>query len=195
MMTFPTIRPPVEPDISAPPATSCCPLPAVFEWPRHPSGLVLVLYTTRPDGSAPAIEALVAELREAGLGTMLVDLAAGPAGKTLQRAPALLLEVHATRVMDWVAREASLASLAVGVVGVNGVTAATLSAARASSRAEAVVIWGGQPGEAADALAGLKAPALVADPGSKSAAHWVAVWLVHHLALEPAWRRAREARR
>ena len=221
----------VEPQAPPPLMPAGCPLPAVLEWPNHPSGVVLILHAGRQGTSSELVNDLAAELRAAGLGTLLVDLTphARREARTPPRHP-LLLEERAKRVVDWLADQPSFSHLPIGLLGMNDSAAAALVAASGSRRTEAVVVWGGEPDRAAAALTNVSAPVLLLVGGADlealhhhqgalvrlagvkrlvaitragrscseadaaaEAAHWSAIWFVHHLAMERTWRHARSA--
>jgi putative phosphoribosyl transferase len=220
----------VEPKAAPPLMPAGCPLPAVLEWPDHPSGVVLILHAGRRGVSSELLDDLAAELRAAGLGTLLVDLTPGSRREPILPLLQPLLEKRARRVVTWLADQPSFSHLPIGLMGVNGSAAAAITAASGSGRTEAVVVWGGEPDRAGDALAQVAAPVLLlvggADLGAlrhhqsalvrlacvkrlvaitragrscsgaeaaAEAAHWSAIWFVHHLAMERTWRHARSA--
>jgi putative phosphoribosyl transferase len=160
-MTAILMMSPVE-ALPAPPALpEGCPLPAVLEWPVHPSGVVLVLHAGRRGESSALVDDLAAELRSSGLGTLMVDLMPGSRREMGGPAPYALLVERAKRMVRWLADQTSLAHLPVGLLGINGAAAPTLVAASASGRTEAVVVWGGEPDRAEETLARVSAPVLL----------------------------------
>jgi putative phosphoribosyl transferase len=220
----------VEPETPPPLMPAGCPLPAVLEWPEHPSGVVLVLHAGRRGVSSELVDDLAAELRAAGLGTLLVDLTPGSRREPISPPLHPLLAERAKRVVAWLADQPSFSHLPLGLLGMNGSAAAALTAAAGSLRTEAVVVWGGEPDRAADALAEVTVPVLLLVGGADlealhhhqsalvrlagvkrlvaithagrscsgadaaaEAAHWSAIWFVHHLAMERTWRHARSA--
>ena len=220
----------VEPEAPPPLIPAGCPLPAVLEWPNHPSGVVLILHAGRRKASSELVDDLAAELRAAGLGTLLVDLTPGTRREARTSPLHPLLEQRAKRVVDWLADQPSFADLPIGLLGMNDSAAAALTAASGSRRTEAVVVWGGEPDRAAAALTNVSAPVLLLVGGTDlealhhhqsalvrlagvkrlvaitragrscseadtaaEAAHWSAIWFVHHLAMERRWRHARSA--
>jgi hypothetical protein len=185
------ISPPIEPVVTRPELPAGCPLPAACECPEHPSGIVIVLHAGRRGSSDPVVPDLALELRQAGLGTVVVDLTPGSRRERLDPSPALLLVERARRVISWVECQPSLAGLPLGVMGVNGAAAATLAAVAESTRTEAVLVYENQPGEY-EGLRKISAPLLrLGAEDAARVASWSAVWFVHHLAMEHRWRCAR----
>ncbi len=158
--------PPLEAKVKRPQLPTGCPLPAILQWPEHPSGVVLVLHAGRRVASVPSLDDLATELRRAGLATVLVDLAPESRHEPIVPSPAPLLAHRAREVVTWLANQRSIAGLPLGLMGMNGAAAAVLAAAGESSRAEAVVIWGGEPDQAEEALPHVVAPVLLLASGT-----------------------------
>lgn len=147
-----------------------CPFPAVLEWPEHPAGLVALLHAGRKGQSPRHVDELAAQLRASGLGTLRLDLAPGSHGEPIEPPPHVLLAERAQRVAAWLDGQPTLAHLPLGLMGMEGAAAAAMAAASTSRRAEAVVVLGGEPDRADDALAQVAAPVLLLVWGAETEA-------------------------
>ena len=161
-----TLRSTYEPELARPEIPTGCPSPAICQCPEHPSGVVLMFYASRRGAPASLVDNLAAELRCSGLATVLVDLTPGSRGEPLSPSPRPLLVDRAKRVIAWLGGQSSLAGLPLGLLGVNGAAGAALAAAGETSRAEAVVIWGGEPDQAEEALGKVRVPVLLLARGT-----------------------------
>lgn len=211
-----TISQPEGASAATPLALPGCPLPAILRLPDHPSGVVVVLHAGRRGCACHEVDQVAAELRSSGLGTLVIDLAPGSRGESIVPSPEALLVERATTVLDWVTDQPLLADLPIGVLGLHDAAAAALAAASASSRLEAVVVIGGEPDRAEEALARVTSPVLLLPTSAETDAihhhqaalgriggikrivwggrerfRWAALWFLHYLALERTWRQAR----
>lgn len=100
------------------------------------------------------------------MGTVMVDLTPGSRHEPLDPSPRPLLVERARRVIAWLNDQPVIGRLPLGLMGVNDAAAAALAVAGEHSRAEAVVIWGGKPDQADDALAKVMAPVLLLAQGT-----------------------------
>lgn len=137
------------------------PIHGVLEWPAHPSGLVLVLDAC--PGTAPSETAgtLATELRQAGLGTLIVNLMSDVLEGSFIPSAVPMLAERVRHIAAWVGDQPLMAGIPLGFLGVNDAAPAALAAASAHDCAEAVVIWAGEPDPTSDALAGITAPTLL----------------------------------
>ncbi len=161
-----TLSPPFEPQMTWPDTPVGCPFPAACEYPEHPSGIVLMFQAGRREVPPSLVETLAAELRGSGMGTVLVDLTPGSRHEPHDPSRRPLLVERARRVIAWLNDQPLIGRLPLGLMGVNDAAAAALAVAGEGSRAEAVVIWGGEPDQADEALAKVVAPVLLLAQGT-----------------------------
>ncbi|MBT2448640.1 alpha/beta fold hydrolase [Streptomyces sp. ISL-43] len=117
---------------------------------------------------SPRNRAVAAELRRAGLGTLLLDLLTADEERTdlltaRFRFDIGLLSDRLVRAVDWLAAREDAAPMPVGVFGAStGAAAALRTAAERPGRVQAVVSRGGRPDLAGDsALRRVQAPVLL----------------------------------
>jgi putative phosphoribosyl transferase len=136
----------------------------MLEWPQRTLGMVLFAHGSGSSRFSPRNNYVAAELRAAGMATLLLDLLT--AEEDERRASRFDIDLLSTRLVDVVrhlAQAPATARLPLGVFGAStGAAAALQLAAAMPERIGAVVSRGGRPdlaGEAALAL--VKAPTLL----------------------------------
>jgi dienelactone hydrolase len=141
--------------------------------PEAAGGIVLFAHGSGSSRHSPRNRQVAAELNEAGLGTLLVDLLT-PAEERLDLVTAEhrfdidLLARRLVGAIDWI-RRGPAASLRIGLFGAStGAAAALVAAAARPEDVGAVVSRGGRPDLAGPALPYVRAPTLLivggADP-------------------------------
>jgi putative phosphoribosyl transferase len=138
-------------------------LPGTLAWPAHPSGIVLFAHGSGSSRSSPRNIAVAAQLRSAGLATLLFDLLTPQEAE--ERANVFEIPVLAERLRaatEWVVGQTEMAGLVPGYFGASTGAAAALRAAAGSGvTVGAVVCRGGRPDLAGDALPAVRAPTLL----------------------------------
>ncbi|MBN8891454.1 MAG: alpha/beta hydrolase [Rhodospirillales bacterium] len=133
-------------------------LPAI-----QPSGLVLFAHGSGSSRHSPRNRMVAAELRDAGLATLLFDLLTE--NEAADRRLVFDIPLLAGRLRDagaWATRDGRVAALPQGYFGAStGAAAALLAAAEPGARVRAVVSRGGRPDLAGTALAQVRAPTLL----------------------------------
>jgi putative phosphoribosyl transferase len=135
--------------------------------PPDPGGVVLFAHGSGSSRHSPRNRAVAAQLREAGLATLLIDLLTDveEAAERPTRGLRFDIEFLATRLLDamtWLAREPETHALPLGLFGAStGAAAALVAAAARPESAAAVVSRGGRPDLAAEALPLVRAPTLL----------------------------------
>jgi len=132
--------------------------------PEKPSGLVLFAHGSGSSRHSPRNTFVAAELRKAGLGTLLMDLLSEVEDyDTAKRFDIPLLTRRLEAAADFVAEYAATRSLRLGLFGASTGAAAALALAAARPGAiGAVVARGGRPDLAGpDVLAAVRAPTLL----------------------------------
>jgi dienelactone hydrolase len=130
-------------------------------------GIVLFAHGSGSSRHSPRNQFVAAELRAAGLATLLIDLLTEREEALDQRTGEMRFDVslladRLVGVADWLAEQASTRSLHLGYFGAStGAAAALVAAARRPHRAASVVSRGGRPDLAGDALATVDAPTLL----------------------------------
>lgn len=152
------------------PATDAT-LEAELAVPPGATGVVALATTTRVDWPHP--DALVAALRDRGLGTLLVCLLTDRERRVPHAGfDVSLLTDRLTATAEWVRGREETAGLPLCCVGSSTAAAAVLSAAaRLGDDVAAIVSWGGRTDLATGSLSGVRAPTLfvVDRPGAASA--------------------------
>ena len=136
-------------------------LEGTLAWPCHPSGFVLFAGAGGRGQVGLRNVRLAAQLRAAGIGTLLLDDGLG----TTRTEGAHEVELQAERLRAatvWLAEQPEAAGLALGYLG-SGVGAAAALAAAATSPVpiEAVVSCSGRPDLLGEQLSAMRAPALL----------------------------------
>lgn len=153
-----------------------CRLAADLQQPAEPRGLVLFVHGSGSNRFSPRNRTVAAQLRQAGLATLLLDLRNGAETRPEQEDPAgpdPSLQAGSERllaVLAWLAAAPVLrALLPLGLYGSSsGAAVALLAAAARPEAVAAVVSRGGMPDLATPALERVSAPTLLivggADP-------------------------------
>jgi len=134
--------------------------------PRGAQGMVLFAHGSGSSRHSPRNRFVAEQLRESGLGTLLVDLLTGEEEAIDVRTRALrfdirLLAERLVGAIDWLGREPAAHGLAVGLFGAStGGGAALVAAAARPDTVGAVVSRGGRPDLAGKALPLVRAPSL-----------------------------------
>ncbi|MFI9629004.1 dienelactone hydrolase family protein [Streptomyces sp. NPDC052042] len=130
-------------------------------------GVVLFAHGSGSSRHSPRNQAVAAHLREAGLGTLLLDLLTTreeweDAATGRHRFDIGLLGRRVVAAVDWLAGRPESAGLPLGLFGAStGAAAALLAAAERPERVRAVVSRGGRPDLAEEALPRVHAPVLL----------------------------------
>lgn len=136
----------------------------MLELPEHASGIVVFAHGSGSSRFSPRNNFVAAELRRAGLGTLLLDLLT-PEEDTIRalRFDIALLTSRLVEVVRHLAGNPATAALPLGAFGAStGAAAALRLAAAEPERVRAVVSRGGRPDLAGDdALARVRAPTLL----------------------------------
>jgi dienelactone hydrolase len=138
-------------------------LPALVGMPPAARGLVVFAHGSGSGRLSPRNNAVAAELRAAGLATLLFDLLTPK--EAVDRDNVFDVELLAGRLgtaARWASGEPDLAPLPQGYFGAStGAAAALVAAAEPDSLARAVVSRGGRPDLAGAALPAVRAPTLL----------------------------------
>jgi len=135
--------------------------------PREATGVVLFAHGSGSSRHSPRNRFVAAELQQAGLGTLLIDLLSAEEERVDARTGELRFDIGllARRVVaatDWLARQAAATGLPIGCFGAStGAAAALVAAAERPDVVAAVVSRGGRPDLAGDALGRVRAPTLL----------------------------------
>jgi dienelactone hydrolase len=129
--------------------------------------IVLFAHGSGSSRFSPRNRAVAAELHEAGLGTLLLDLLTEQeerrdAVTAEHRFDIPLLARRLVTTIDWLDQQPGTGGMPVGLFGAStGAAAALLTAAERPEQVYAVVSRGGRPDLAADALERVRAPVLL----------------------------------
>jgi len=134
--------------------------------PADTQGLVIFAHGTGSGRHSPRNRAVAAELNGAALSTLLLDLLTSDEEARDRRTAGFrfdigLLTERLRAAIDWAARQPETAPLPIGLFGASTGGAAALAAAAMSPAVRAVVLRGGRPDLAGEALAGVRAPTLM----------------------------------
>jgi putative phosphoribosyl transferase len=135
--------------------------------PPGARGIVLFAHGSGSSRHSPRNRAVAAALRDAGLGTLLMDLLTPDEERRDRMTGELRFDVgllgeRVVAAVDWVAAEAATAALAVGCFGAStGAAGALIAAAERPERVGTVVSRGGRPDLAAPWLERVEAPTLL----------------------------------
>lgn len=137
-----------------------------FGVPDDAQGIVIFAHGSGSGRHSPRNQFVAAELRTAGLGTLLMDLLTAAEEAADQRTGHLrfdipLLAERLVAATDWLHRTAGMADLPIGYFGASTGGGAALVAAERPERIRAVVSRGGRPDLAGDALPHVRAPTLL----------------------------------
>ncbi len=136
----------------------------MLEIPESAVGLVLFAHGSGSSRHSPRNNYVAGVLREAGVGTLLMDLLTPEEDRDYARRFDIgLLTQRLLAAADWLGAQASTRALPLGLFGAStGAAAALEAAARLGAGARAVVSRGGRPDLAsAEALASVRAPTLL----------------------------------
>ena len=139
-------------------------LGGMLELPAKAAGVVLFAHGSGSSRHSPRNNYVAAQLREARLGTLLIDLLTPAEDRDYERRFDIALLVERLHdAVRWLAAEPSTKALPVGLFGAStGAAAALQLAAAVPSKVAAVVSRGGRPDLAgAVALRRVKAPTLL----------------------------------
>lgn len=139
-------------------------LEGMLALPPSAQGVVLFAHGSGSSRHSPRNNFVAARLREAGLGTLLIDLLTPAEDRDYERRfdiPLLVERLH--DAVRWLAADPSTRALAVGLFGAStGAAAALQLAAAVPSKVSAVVSRGGRPDLAGKvSLERVKAPTLL----------------------------------
>jgi putative phosphoribosyl transferase len=135
--------------------------------PEGARGMVLFAHGSGSGRHSPRNRYVAQELRQAGLGTLLIDLLTAEEEEIDLRTRRLRFDIGmlADRLVsatDWLKRDPNTRNLRVGYFGAStGAGAALVAAAERSEEVGALVSRGGRPDLAGDALACVRAPTLL----------------------------------
>jgi putative phosphoribosyl transferase len=135
--------------------------------PADADGVVLFAHGSGSGRHSPRNRFVAERLRQAGLGTLLIDLLTEAEERVDARTGHLrfdigLLADRLVGAIDWLARDERTADLPVGLFGAStGGGAALVAAARRPDRVAAVVSRGGRPDLAGPALPTVRTPTLL----------------------------------
>ncbi len=130
--------------------------------PRHSSGLVVFAHGSGSSRFSPRNNFVARVLREAGIGTLLMDLLTETEDSIYEtRFNIELLTTRLLRATDWLDDQSPTKDLMIGYFGASTGAAAALSAAAAKgTKIGAVVSRGGRPDLAEEALPNVQSPTL-----------------------------------
>ncbi len=135
--------------------------------PEQPAGVVLFAHGSGSSRHSPRNRHVAERLRHAGLGTLLTDLLTEREEEIDQVTAELrfdigLLAERLVGAIDWLVRAPETAELPIGLFGAStGAAAALVAAAERPEVVHAVVLRGGRPDLAADALPRVESPTLL----------------------------------
>lgn len=131
--------------------------------PKSASGIVLFAHGSGSSRLSPRNNFVAGELREAGLGTLLIDLLTAEEDETYAtRFDINLLTKRLIEIVDWLKNQLETKSLLIGLFGAStGAAAALMAAAKLGPEITAVVSRGGRPDLAMDVLHSVVAPTLL----------------------------------
>ena len=148
-----------------------CALDGVLELPATPIGVVLFAHGSGSSRLSPRNRQVAAELRNAGIATLLLDLLTSAEDATYHNR--FDIEVLARRLHEaanWLGTEPLTAPLPLGLFGAStGAAAALRLAAESGTGIAAVVSRGGRPDLAGTALAHVLSPTLLIVGGEDGA--------------------------
>ncbi len=137
--------------------------------PERPFGMILFAHGSGSSRRSPRNRMVAGTLNQAGFATLLMDLLTGDEERADAQTGHLrfdigLLAGRLTGAVDWLAGGAvpEVSGAGLGLFGAStGAAAALVTAAQRPERIAAVVSRGGRPDLAGDALASVRAPALL----------------------------------
>lgn len=135
--------------------------------PGHATGIVLFAHGSGSSRHSPRNQFVAQVIREAGIGTLLLDLLTGEEEAIDARTRHLRFDIEllAHRLLgatQWITHNATTKGLKVGYFGAStGAAAALIAAAELGTGVSAVVSRGGRPDLAGEALGRVTAPTLL----------------------------------
>jgi dienelactone hydrolase len=134
--------------------------------PDQARGLVIFAHGSGSGRHSPRNRAVAASLSASGLGTLLLDLLTAEEEARDRQTAELRFDVRLLTwrllaAVGWAARNPETARLPIGLFGASTGGAAALAAAAESSAIRAVVLRGGRPDLAGEALSRVRAPTLM----------------------------------
>jgi dienelactone hydrolase len=134
--------------------------------PKDARGLVVFAHGSGSSRHSPRNQMVAKQLREAGLGTLLIDLLTPEEEKVDDQTRELRFNIsflarRLSGITDWLRKEPKTQKLKIGYFGSSTGAAAALVAAAERSDIDAVVSRGGRPDLAGKALPKVKAPTLL----------------------------------
>jgi len=135
--------------------------------PKEARGIVLFAHGSGSGRHSPRNQYVASVIRDAGVGTLLLDLLTGDEEVIDLQTRHLRFDIGllASRLVsatDWLGREENSRGLPAGYFGAStGGAAALVAAAALEDKVQAVVSRGGRPDLAGEALAHVKAPTLL----------------------------------
>jgi len=148
-------------------ATGNVKLEGNLESPAGATGVVLFAHGSGSGRHSPRNRYVAERLRDAGLGTLLIDLLTESEERIDSHTAHLrfnipLLADRLVGAIDWLGGDTRTAALPVGLFGAStGAAAALVAAAQRPERVAAIVSRGGRPDLAGEALAVVRAPTLL----------------------------------
>lgn len=158
--------------------------------PEGAPGVVVFAHGSGSGRHSPRNRQVAGALRDAGLGTLLLDLLTAEEERVDLRTRQLRFDVgllarRLVGAVDWLGAQPGTGALPVGAFGAStGAAAALLAAAERPERVRAVVSRGGRPDLAGPALARVQAPALLVVGGEDHAVLDLNREAAAHLAAE-----------
>ncbi|MFF2960203.1 dienelactone hydrolase family protein [Streptomyces sp. NPDC057963] len=135
--------------------------------PAQAAGVVLFAHGSGSSRHSPRNRAVAATLRQAGLGTLLLDLLTEPEERVdavtgQHRFDIGLLGRRLVSAVDWLGDRPATAELPLGLFGAStGAAAALVAAAERPDRVRSVVSRGGRPDLAGEVLGRVRSPVLL----------------------------------
>ncbi|MFF8914759.1 dienelactone hydrolase family protein [Streptomyces sp. NPDC015032] len=135
--------------------------------PAQATGVVLFAHGSGSSRHSPRNRAVAASLRQAGLGTLLMDLLTGREERVdavtgQHRFDIGLLGRRLVSAVDWLGDRPATAELPLGLFGAStGAAAALVAAAERPGRVQSVVSRGGRPDLAGEVLGRVRSPVLL----------------------------------
>jgi len=139
------------------------PLEGILDVPARPAGLVAFAHGSGSSRLSPRNRRVARVLREAGLGTLLLDLLSGDEDGDRDLVFDIeFLAGRLTAACQWLQRQPGCRALPLGLFGAStGAAAALCAATDPRLRVAAVVSRGGRPDLAGARLSGVRAPTLL----------------------------------
>jgi pimeloyl-ACP methyl ester carboxylesterase len=138
-------------------------LEGISDIPEDPLGVVLFAHGSGSSRWSPRNQFVAHQLREAGLGTLLVDLLTPQEDQNyIRRFEVDFLTERLGRITDWLRERIAGTGLRIGTFGAStGAAAALRAAANQGGSVGAIVSRGGRPDLAEDILPEVEAPTLL----------------------------------